>query len=88
MHVEGYYSIKSLAFRNNNPGNIEDGHGNYRNYPNKLTGYTALVNDILANVGKQLKDFIAKYAPPTENDTSTYLQIVCQLSGMQPTDIL
>lgn len=88
MHVEGYYSIKSLAFKNNNPGNIEESDGIYRRYDTKIDGYTALVNDIQANIGKPLNTFIAKYAPPNENNTSAYLQEVCILTGMNPTDIL
>lgn len=88
MHMEGYYSTKSLAFRNCNPGNIEDGHGAYRIYPDRLTGYEALVSDIEANKGKTLAEFIAKYAPPNENNTSAYLQIVSTLSGISAEDVL
>jgi len=87
MHVEGYYSTKSLAFKNNNPGNIEH-NGQYRRYPDKLSGYTALISDITLNAGTPLQHFIAKYAPPTENNTSLYLQIVCELTGMKPNDVL
>ena len=81
-HVEGYYSTKSLAYRNFNPGNIEDGHGHFVKYPTQLAGWTALVNDIAANHGKTLAQFLAKYAPPVENDTNMYTQVVSSLSGI------
>ena len=88
MHMEGYYSIESRAFRNKNPGNIENPpqaqatEGTFIVFPTALRGYCALVNDIAANAGKQLHVFIAKYAPPNENNTSEYLEVVCSLSGM------
>lgn len=87
MHVEGYYSTQSLAFKNKNPGNIEK-DGKLIIYPSIIFGYTKLVGDILANVGTPLNTFIAKYAPPNENNTSLYLQLVCELSGLAPNEIL
>lgn len=87
MHVEGYYSTKSLAFKNNNPGNLES-YGIYRHFPTKIAGYEALVKDIGANIGKPLNVFITKYAPSNENNTSLYLQIVCELTGMLPDEVL
>lgn len=88
MHEEGYYSVKSLAFRNKNPGNIESKPGVYNVYPTIMVGFSALVRDIMANIGKPLRAFISKYAPPNENDTSTYLQVVSTLSGIGPDEIL
>lgn len=88
MHVEGYYSIKSIAFRNNNPGNIEDHPGHYAVYATKLQGYEALVNDIIANKGKTLRQFISKYAPPNENDTNSYMSIVSTLSQVGLDEVL
>ncbi len=70
MHVEGYYSIRSEAWRNNNPGNIEHPNGTMIHYDTKLEGFEALCDDIAANKGKALSKFIAKYAPPTETDNS------------------
>jgi hypothetical protein len=93
-HVEGYYDTNNLAFKNRNPGNIENPpvlhatEGTYRVYPTALRGYCALVTDIAANQGKALSSFIAKYAPPNENNTSAYLEEVCLLSGMPPDEIL
>lgn len=88
MHAEGYYSTSSMAFRNCNPGNIESSQGQKNIYATKLTGFRALVEDIAANRGKALCDFIAKYAPPTENNTSLYLQVVSTLSGIGVEEIL
>jgi hypothetical protein len=85
-HVEGYYSVKSLAFQRNNPGNI-DIHEN-RSYPTKVAGFMALHDDILANAGKTLAQFIEKYAPPSENDSVFYLHEVSTLSGIGPDEVL
>lgn len=88
MHMEGYYSTQSLAFRNRNPGNIEHPTGGFVQYPNVLAGYNALVEDIGANHGKTLREFIAKYAPPNENNTSEYLEVVSTLSGIGADEVL
>jgi hypothetical protein len=53
-----------------------------------VNGFIALVWDIEANRGKTLRAFIAKYAPPNENNTSLYLQVVSTLSGIGEDEIL
>lgn len=90
MHVEGFYSITSEAFRNKNPGNLEvEGKpGVFRVYPTILQGYEDLLHDIKANHGSKLRDFISKYAPPNENNTSEYLEIVSTRTEIGPDDIL
>ncbi len=88
MHMEGYFSTKSLAFQNNNPGNIEAPGGKFIKYPTKLNGFVALVADIAANQGKTLTQFLYKYAPPSENDSDLYVSVVSQLSGVLPTDTI
>ena len=88
MHVEGFYSTNSRAFRNKNEGNIENPDGTMKVFPTLLDGFVALVDDIAANRGKTLSAFIAKYAPPNENNTSMYLQVVSQLSGIGEQEIL
>lgn len=87
-HMEGFYSVKSLAWRNRNPGNIEDRPGHYREYATIQAGWNALVSDIAMNVGKPLRAFLAKYAPPSENDTSLYVQVVSSLSGIGPDEAI
>jgi hypothetical protein len=88
MHMEGFYSIKSMSFRNRNPGNIEHANGTMQVYPSIQDGFVALVSDIEKNKGHKLCDFIAKYAPPSENNTSTYLSVVSTLTGIAPTEVL
>lgn len=84
MHVEGAFSVKSLAFANNNPGNIRDKGGPFRIYPSKIDGFKALLDDVAANSGRPLGQFIAKYAPPNENDTAMYQSVVCSVTGLNP----
>lgn len=88
MHVEGYYSTKSLAYRNSNPGNLEHPDGRFCVFTSKLAGYCALLDDILDNRGKALAAFLAKYAPPSENDSAMYLAVVSALSGVAPSEVL
>lgn len=88
MHYEGAYSSRSVAYNNNNPGNIEGHDGKFLHYTTKLAGYQALVADILANKGKTLQSFLFKYAPPSENDTQTYLDTVCGITGITPLTVI
>lgn len=88
MHMEGYYGTHNLAFRNHNPGNLELPTGQKEVFPDALSGYTALVLDIEANIGKPLGAFISKYAPPSENDSAEYLAVVSKLSGIGPDEVL
>jgi hypothetical protein len=87
-HVEGFYSVKSLAFRNHNPGNIRTSLGAFNHYTDSISGFTALVEDIAANAGKTLRTFIVKYAPPNENYSVFYLHEVSTLSGIGPDEVL
>jgi hypothetical protein len=88
LHVEGYYSTKSLAFKNRNPGNIEDSNGKMRVFESSLAGFICLLVDINANAGKTLAQFLSKYAPPSENDTNMYVSVVSTLSGIKPDEVL
>lgn len=87
-HMEGFYIAHTLARRNNNPGNLRTRPPYYNTYPTAEDGWTALVSDIDANTGMCLSDFIAKYAPPVENNTTTYLEAVLAITGYQPSDLL
>lgn len=86
MHVEGFYSIKSTAWRNRNPGNIKHRTGTFEVYDSILQGFDALVTDIAENAGSTLQAFVAKYAPPNENNTSLYAQTVSTLTGIPLTE--
>jgi hypothetical protein len=74
--------------RNNNPGNLvfagqkeavgKDDKG-FAVFPDAPAGWRALHTQIKldARRGLSLQEFIAKYAPPYENDTRGYLKFVC-----------
>lgn len=93
-HMEGYFQAirgeHTLAFRNNNPGNIRSwgelpaGEGGYCKPATKPDGFRILYEDILANSGKlTLREFIGKYAPPSDNNqTTAYLSFVSEYSGI------
>jgi len=89
MHCEGAFSVNSLPHRNNNPGNLRrwgstsivDGYCRFATF---LDGYNALLEDIYSNRAETLRNFISKYAPPTENNTSSYLQVVCEITELKP----
>lgn len=87
-HMEGFYSGLSLAHRNKNPGNIENPDGHFKVFPDMVSGFKALCDDIDANQGLVLRMFIRKYAPPNENDTQNYLSVVCGITEMSPDELL
>lgn len=74
---------RNLAFVNNNPGNLRfvgqagavQGTGGFARFSSPVAGFNALKNQIKldASRGKTLAQFIYKYAPPIENNTSLYL---------------
>lgn len=88
MHMEGAFSTKALANRCNNPGNLRHTPPAYDMYPDKLTGFRALVDDIAANSGSKLGEFIFKYAPPAENNTSMYMDVVEAVTGLGPDTLI
>lgn len=73
-----------LAHRNNNPGNLrfarqegaEPGDKGFARFPTPEEGYEALIRQVQRDQarGLPLGAFIAKYAPPSENNTSLYIQ--------------
>ncbi|WP_426879100.1 integrating conjugative element protein [Glaesserella parasuis] len=86
----------SLAWRNNNPGNIRAGAfaqangaigvgpGGFAIFPDAETGAKAIKSLMKTNSYKDrsIADAIARYAPPTENDTEKYIQIVTRNTGL------
>jgi hypothetical protein len=82
----GSVSIPSntLAYRNNNPGNLRfvgqpgatQGEGGFAKFATPEAGYQAYLSQVQldASRGLTLGQFINKYAPPSENNTSQYLQ--------------
>lgn len=92
-----------IALTNNNPGNLkfvgqpgavkgdpaQDG-GNWAKFNSPEEGLQALAAQIKHDAGKGLtvQEFVTKYAPPSSNDTKTYLQQFMQDTGAKPLDSL
>lgn len=80
-----------LAFVNNNPANLKyagqagavKGEGGFAKFQTPEAGLNALYNQVKldASRGLTLAQFINKFAPPTENDTQTYIKQVQQMTG-------
>jgi hypothetical protein len=95
--MEGWLVPNSLAQRNNNPGNLryvgqagavgQDANG-FAIFATPSDGQAALQTqiDLDTSRGLTLSQFISKYAPSSENDTSSYLSFVSQQTGIAPND--
>src|ERR1035437_5315208 len=91
---EGYNVPGSIASRNNNPGNLRSGvnqigsentvSGTFATFASPADGWAALQAQIdrQAGQGQTLRDFIYQYAPPTENNTSSYLNNLVSSLGV------
>src|SRR5579875_1060868 len=99
--MEGWLEPDSLCRINHNPGNIEYGrfavahgatraNGRFAYFPDDETGFRAMSALLQAPTYKGLTvaQAIHRWAPPNENDTDRYIQLVCQWSGHVPTDSL
>ncbi len=93
------YAPGTVAYRNNNPGNLWDGTSSiwpnlphdangFVIFPDYATGQAALENDlsIKVNRGMDLTALITMYAPPADNNTAAYIANVSAWTGL-PTDI-
>jgi hypothetical protein len=91
----------NLPTRRNNPGDIEDGpfaqaHGalpsdghRFAHFPDAATGFAALRALLVRDyVGQTLHDALNRYAPPVENDTSSYEANVVSWTGLTPETVL
>ena len=90
------YPQGSLAYRNNNPGNIRPGSlavgatgssGGYAVFPDYQTGYSALVNLIQSPSywGLTLTQFFQQYAPAADNNNpGAYAASVAASLGVDP----
>ena len=87
------------SVRYNNPGNLMDPNNRiwpeYPKapsgeviFPDPLTGRAALENDlsIKVNRGMTLASLLTMYAPPSQNDTATYIRNVSSWTGL-PVDV-
>lgn len=92
--------MEPRGIRNNNPGNIRKTKDKWKGLRAVQTdkeffqfitpkwGYRALIRT-LQNYRKRhgcetIADFIRRWAPPSENDTLSYIKIVCQKMGVPP----
>ncbi len=79
-------SGKTLADKNNNPGNIRgsSGIGGFSGYASEQEGWDAMSNQLMRyfngqTTGKKLRtieDIISTWAPASENDTAAYIKDV------------
>lgn len=95
------YPNGSISYRLNNPGNLMfagqknatpvvlNGH-TFASFPTLADGQAALDRQIAidANAGLSLRQFVYKYAPPTENNSAKYLADLSSRLGMSPDDPL
>jgi hypothetical protein len=88
-----------LSVRNNNPGNLRfvnqpgatRGEGGFAKFNSPEEGIEALRRQVYLDTqsrGLTLSQFIAKYAPPNENNTSRYVTYVSQQTGLKPNEIV
>jgi len=92
---EGFFRQGTIPFDRKNPGDLTKWgdhplFGRFVQFDTIVDGFEALAEDVEVNEAKglTLAQFIAKFAPPTENNTSGYLQFVSEFTGIDPTDII
>lgn len=91
-------SSAPLGIRNNNPLNIRVSGNNwlgkipsenaFEKFESMKYGIRAAVKNLQTyynNYGlKTVKDIISRWAPSNENDTNTYIRVVCSYMGIEP----
>lgn len=99
--MEGFgANPKNIPTRDNNPGDIVAGaftkahgqtgtDGRFAVFASAEDGFSAL-RALLTHhyVGSTVREAINRYAPPIENDTDHYVNIVCKLTGLTPDTVL
>lgn len=98
--MEGWGVAGDLPTRNNNPGDICAGQfaeahgaltapGRFAVFATAEEGFAAL-RDLLTRhyAGMTVQAALNRYAPPVENDAQTYLNNVCEWTGLTPGTIL
>lgn len=82
-----------IGLRQNNPGNIKlaDGSG-FQKFDTPEHGISATVNNLIAYKDKHglntVRGIISRWAPPSENDTESYIKDVAQHLGVGADDLL
>lgn len=97
--IEGKSSGQPLSVRNNNPGNLRGNDGEFRKFATPQEGKAAMEADLRTKItGKSdamaarygenytptLTTLITTYAPPSENDTESYIRTVAEQTGIAP----
>lgn len=92
-------AVMPPGIRNNNPGNIEwienpsqrwrgmiSRNGRFGVFDSAANGIRAIGGELRASIrrGQTLAEAIHEWAPPTENDTDSYLRHVESLTGFAP----
>ena len=97
---EGFYVEGTRAQRNHNPGNIEFGkfstahgalHGDPRFavFPTDDAGFACMRALFqVAYKGLTIAEAVGKWAPPSENDTPSYITNVCHWTGLTPETVI
>ena len=88
------FSGGSRAWRNNNPGNLEDGKfardngaigsdGRFAIFPDAMTGFNAMTSLLSTSPYQNLtiEGAINRYAPPNENNVENYLKSIERRTG-------
>ncbi len=96
--IEGWNVAGSLAQRNNNPVNLRFanqpgatlGEGGFAKFSSPDAGFAAAENQISldASRGLSVSDFINKFAPLSENNTSGYIGMFTSMLGVSSSDKL
>lgn len=95
--IEGFNVAKSRPQRDNDPGDIVAGaftkahgatgsDGRFAIFPDAATGFAALT-DLLKSpsyINLTVEQAINRYAPPSENNTVNYVNVVCGWVGCTP----
>lgn len=92
--IEGFNKRGTLAQRNNNPGNLRyvgqkgavKGDKGFAKFKTPDAGWQALQQQIAldASRGHTLQSFVYKYAPPSENNSAIYLQMIMKSIVAKP----
>lgn len=90
---------KTLAERNNNPGNLRgsSGEGGFSGYSTEQEGWDAMSRQLMMYFNgtsraagfkklRNVQDIISTWAPPSENDTDSYVREVANYIGVGPRD--
>lgn len=102
-YISKPFNEKALGFKQNNPGNIRKSETNkfkgevpstngFEAFKSMEYGYRALgiilFNYITKKQLNTLRQIITVFAPPFENNTDNYINLVSKVSGVNPDEIL